>query len=286
MYRRTESGISVDRKEPVSVKAPTDDSDCYIVGLDVTEDGRIIVADLANKNVKLFELDGTWLMSRSLSARPAGYNAVAVLNNEEALLYIRPEGMLHILDLKHNILETKYTVSIKTSLLSICCYQGQIFATSGVGVPSVMKMDKIGTVMWSRTLNNTGQRLFKSPFFATCFQDGDRLTVLVSDDGNRTITSLDGATGDILKILSIDNKRSVGPTAYGLGRVHIWNPEGKEIDVWTTNLENKTRVISDLEHVVCGCMKYCEIGNYLLLTYGWFSPNPNAIVCYKLRSIV
>ena len=264
------------------MKAPSDVVDCYIAGLDVTEDGRIIVADFSNRNVKLFTMDGTWLMSRSLSARPSGYNTVAVINNDEALLSIWSEGTLHILDLKTKLLSTKETVPIQYSLLSVCCYQGQIFATSGVGIPSVMKIDRKGTVYWSRKLNDADQYLFKSPCFSTCFQEGDMLTVLVADDAKGTISSIDGATGALLKVFSSENKRSVGPIAYGRGHLFIWNPDGKEIDVWTTDLANKTTVISDLCHCVSGCMKYCESRNCLWVTYGWFTPSPNAIDCYKL----
>ena len=151
------SSITVEHMEPVCLKALYDDSDCYIVGLDVTEDGRIVVADFSNKNVKLFSNDGKWLMSRSLSARPSGYNAIAVVNNEEVLLNMWSEGKLYVLDLKTNLLATKETIPISHSLLSVCCCQDKIFATSGVGVPSVMQMDRKGTVHWSRSVSETDQ---------------------------------------------------------------------------------------------------------------------------------
>ena len=49
------STINVYKQEQICVKSPEDESDCSVTGIDVLDDGRLIILDGRNTNVKLFD---------------------------------------------------------------------------------------------------------------------------------------------------------------------------------------------------------------------------------------
>ena len=86
--------------DSIFVKLPDNKMDCFIVSLDNTPDGRIFVADGFNKDVKSFDRRGQYLASCVFSSSRNGPKTMAVVDNTEALLAMKYEKKLYILDIE------------------------------------------------------------------------------------------------------------------------------------------------------------------------------------------
>lgn len=69
---------------PFYVKLTDDKLECQILAIDVTPDGRILLADNTNKRIKIFNKDRKFQSSLTFNSQ-TGPSSVAVTNNEEAI---------------------------------------------------------------------------------------------------------------------------------------------------------------------------------------------------------
>ena len=159
--------LRVQNKDRINIKTPGDIHDCGIIAMDITHDGRILLADYMNNSIKLFDKDGHHLASLVVANSPSDISA---MSNGEAVVAFSTKTPLLRLNIKdcikqdQNIENTSYAKYIS-------CYQNETVATFLENPISVKLLDTKGHIYWSRSLTDKGRPLFQMPFYTSLYQD-------------------------------------------------------------------------------------------------------------------
>ena len=152
------------------VKLPDDEKDCEIKQIDAIPDGKVIVIDANNHNIKVFDKDKNKLATYTFTLTSAA--AMTVLNNDEVLVSVYiPENFdvitgfgitLDILNMHGNELSMAHTIPMKdVDINALTCDQNTVFSeriiVSGsniqgllrVGPPFMALIDRQGYIYWS-----------------------------------------------------------------------------------------------------------------------------------------
>ena len=189
-----------------NVKMEEDTETCYINGMTVTEDGRILMVDHINRTIKLFTLTMNFLSSILVSDHPwdivvtSDRGAVATTNNESLVL----------LQISGNQLHSKGTTKVPYDVRGIAKHKDKLIVSSDSPTSSVKLIDLTGKVYWSVSSDQRGQSLFSHPWYLTSNDEGRPSTVIVTDWDNDTLTMLNGETGEITNKRQLQKKK--GPT--------------------------------------------------------------------------
>lgn len=130
--------------DSICVRIPSDKNNCEILGLDVTPDGRIIVADIQNPTVKMFDQERQYMTSYVVSWQYIFF-FIAVVNNEELTVSLSHEKQHLILELKSNKMPVRQIIRLKEPVVSISTYQDKIIALSFNGSSSFLTEKEISS---------------------------------------------------------------------------------------------------------------------------------------------
>ena len=138
-----------------NVKLDDDKSDCCIIGMAITYDGRQLLADCNNNKIKMFYRDMKLLCSLSLSIEPCD---IAVTGDREAVVSCLCEAKLLILDISDRKMSIKGTVELPFLVCAIAPYQDKLLVATpwSAPSPSVQLIDLTGRVYWSTVTDQQG----------------------------------------------------------------------------------------------------------------------------------
>ena len=103
--------MKVQHKDRLNVRTLSDRQECYITAMDITHDGRILLADSGNSSIKLFNTDGQHLSPLVLAKM---FSDISAMSNEVAVIAFVTETPLLCLDIKGRIKKrTKHGRHIK-----------------------------------------------------------------------------------------------------------------------------------------------------------------------------
>ena len=194
-----------------NVKLSDDMYRCFIIGMAITDDGRRLLVDNNNKKVKLFSQDMKLLSSLFLSDSPCD---IAVLSDQEAVVTTANRS-LKLLDISGSKMSINDTTTVSYDVECISKYGEKLVVTSySPDPPSVKLIDKTGRVYWSVSTDDQRQSLFKVT------SDIERNTVTVTDSRNKTLTVLNGDTGDVIK-RNVKDKMPDGVTTGPSGNIYV-----------------------------------------------------------------
>ena len=127
-----------------------------IQGLEVTPNGRIIVADKANRNIKMFDNDGKFLSSYLVSYCIFDHLFIAAVNDAEVILSLTIEKDLKILDIERNRIRLKETISLEEDFGFILACEDKIVAIPFFG-STVNLLDRGGNILWMTRIDETDE---------------------------------------------------------------------------------------------------------------------------------
>ena len=220
---------------------------CWITGMAITNDGRRLLVDLKNNKLKLFSRDMKLLSSLSLSDTPRD---IAVISDKEAVV-ITVNASLVLLNISARHLSINNATRVPYDVRGISKYGEKLVVTShSPEPPSVKLIDKTGRVYLSVSTDGQGQSLFSHPRFVT--SDIERSTVTVTDLDSKTLTVLNGDTGDVIKRISVKHKSPYGVTTGPSGKIYVCYYNTREVAVLTGDLSEERILLSQQDGLGVG----------------------------------
>ena len=268
------------RTGPFNIKLSDDTEDCDVYAVELTTDGRVVIADKSNKKIKMFNMHIEYQSSLSLPFPPSD---VAVLNTKEAIVSLWSKNKLYILNINKLTPTIKETIELTYSLIAITSYEDKIIGCSWEETPSVKLMDKRGNVYWSRCLDDDGNPLFDIPAYNICCLVNKRPVIFVTDYGAvNSVTKLDFATGDVIKICK--KPRPVGITNDNDNMVYVCYETRRVIVSLSPDLGGERVKVSFKDGIdpLPSCIKFNKFLNQLMVSYDHKSFGRNYIHCFNM----
>ena len=135
--------MKVRHKDRLNIKTPDDLFDCCITALALTQDGRILLTDYGNKNIKLFNKDGQHLASLAVENSPSD---ISTMSNVVAVVAFSTEAPLVCLNIK-DCIEIEKSIKDTSKSMFISCCQNRIAAVFWEETKSV-KLIRSGQVWY------------------------------------------------------------------------------------------------------------------------------------------
>ncbi|MEW8486502.1 MAG: hypothetical protein AB2705_15085 [Candidatus Thiodiazotropha sp.] len=202
------------------------------------------MADYDNKKVKIFSHDIKLLSSVSVPDRPWD---IAVISEREAVVTTGYNSLV-ILDISSSQLSIKTTTQLPYEVWGISRYNNKLVVTSPYSKPpSVKLIDQTGRVYWSVSSDQQGRPLFSWPKYVSSPGDGRSCSVIVTDQGNNTLTLLNGDTGEVITRRQLkQGKYPRGVTTDTDGNVYVCYYWTSEVAVLSGDLLEEKILLSKL----------------------------------------
>ena len=238
---KTTSSTKITKLEQITVEVEDDTSVCLILGIDVTEDGNVILLDRNNRKVKMFSPDGVFLVARKMTKVPED---LAVLDNSLVAVSAWNKSVVMIDTSAGGHLAVKRTLTLEYHAWAIAGYRNNLIVTCSPSpnitqAPSSVRMiDLQGKVKWSVAMDSQGIDLFQWAGFLTTRMGSNRDTVIVTDQYKQTITVLDAHNGNVEKVCDVVGKTPKGVTCNEKGEVFVCYDTGA-ICKWSKDMERE-----------------------------------------------
>lgn len=223
----------------IYVKLDTDTQDCHILGLDMTCDGNILLADNSNLNLKLFTYTGQFLSVLALTSDP---HDVSVIDKQTAAVSMSGK-QVGIIDISNTgQLSLQRILSLEYYILAVTSYRNYLIVTADEsgdfadGYRFVMMVNMSGNLIWLTKLDEQGGGIFERAHCLAVRRDIDSDTVIVTDEYKETITMLDARSGEVVKVIDSDEKTPCGVTVDKRGKICVSHDSG-EISLWCSDME-------------------------------------------------
>ena len=158
-----------------TVRATTDLIKCWITGIAVTHDGRILAVDRNNRNVKAFSKRMDLLSSLSLDERLWG---ITIINDGEGLVG-GDMNYLTVIDISGDQLNIIRNYPLDFRVYGACMFNDKLIAVTYAEFMSVKMFDLSGRVYWSLLHDQQG------PLYATLYYHNSSLSSVVLADQNQ-----------------------------------------------------------------------------------------------------
>ena len=297
------------KQAEICIKSPDDRYDCHVGGIDVLAGGRLIVADISNRNIKLFDEERHFLSAYTWPWEVAH----DVAASRDDVIYVIFSKFVKVMDVKENQFSEKRSFYYhKNYIKGIAVHEGSVFILTATELSDItasqyiLKIDTdMGKTIWTVPVKDESYgspfRNFFEPtdgdsgFYLSSFDHEGKLNVLLS--GSRK-GKLDAETGAKLVIEDVD---FTGPVCYGNGLLYVSdcsnrifalipNTNEKVLLIklqntpYTVSHKNSTRRRPLPPTFQIKCMKFNPRNNQLLVSYGPMYQTPNNIVCLQLQT--
>ena len=240
LQTRSLSQVKATKKCEYKVKIKGDKEDCYINGMAVTKDGRILMADYYNNKVKLFSPAIKFLSSVSVPDRPCD---IAVISDSEAAATTTNKSLV-LLDISGFQLRIKTTTKVPYNIRGITKYKNKLVISSRDPTTSVKLIDLTGKVYWSVSSDQQGHSLFSHACHLTSHDEGRSSTVIVTDLFNNMLTLLNGETGEVITRRQLQWTGPNGVTTDTAGNVYVCYCWTHEVLVLSGDLSEEKILLS------------------------------------------
>ena len=256
--------IKAAKQGDYKVKLKDDKNICDINGIAITEDGRILMADYSNYKVKLFSPSMKFLSSVSVPENP--WDIVVISDSEAAAT---TNNSLVLLDISGSQLRIKTTTKVPYDIRGITKYKNKLVISTDSPTPSVKLIDLSGKVYWSVSSDQQGQSLFSDPWYLTSHDEGRSSTVIVTDYSNKTLTLLNGETGEVITRRQFQWKEPRGVATDTAGNVYVCYWQTDEVSVLSGDLSEVRILLSTQDGLssVPQAIVYDDKTHQLLISY-------------------
>lgn len=187
-------GLSDNRKpnltSDIKIRLNTDKKPCYITGATFLYDGRVVLADDSNKNVKLFGTDFKPLSSVAMDSSPRD---ITTISHSEVAATLPNEKTIQLFQIGLKSIEKTRSVVLDIDCYGITFYEDEMYVTSGWSSEREIQVIMSSGEFSSRTIK-LPKGVFRYPLYITI--DPKSKTIYVSDYING-IVALD-MTGKII----------------------------------------------------------------------------------------
>ena len=261
------SQITAAKQGSYNIKLRNDTNDCFITGMAISTDRRILMTDNSNNKVKMFSHDMKFLSSVSVPDKPRD---IAVTSEREAVATTKNKSLV-ILDISDSQLSIKATTQLSYDVRGISRYNDKLVVTSPDSKPpSVKLIDQTGRVYWSVSSHQQGQPLFSRPLYVNSPGDGRSSTVIVTDWSNSTLTLLNGDTGEVITRHQLkERKDPEGVTTDSTGNVYVCYCRTSEVAVLSGDLSEEKTLLSvqDGLGILPQVIVYDDEAHQLIISY-------------------
>ena len=280
--------MKVRHKDRLNIKTPGDLFDCCITALALTLDGRILLTDYGNKNIKLFNKDGQHLASLAVENSPSD---ISTMSNVVAVVAFSTEAPLVCLNIK-DCIEIEKSIEDTSKAMFISCCQNRIAAVFWEETKSVKLIDINGHIYWSRSLSDKGSPLFNIPFHTTMYQDKGKFKIIIYDcllvaKENKLII-LNEADGSIVEFMDFSWPGEAGVINGPGGSPYIcyYQMSGTKIHTWGSHYHSSQVLITENQGLGPNprYIKYCEPSNEIIVGYSLLSESKNYIDTFTVFS--
>ena len=275
------SKMKATKKYTHNVKLMHDGKSCSVTGLAITKDRKRILVDNINNKVNMFSHDMKYLSSVSV---PGKRWDIAVITDKEAVVTTNNKSLV-TLDISGSQLSIKTTTQLPYSVRGISRYNDKLVVTSPNSYPASVKLiDQTGRVYWSVSSDQQRQPLFSDPCYVSSPGDGRSSTVIVTNEGNDTLTLLNGDTGEVITRRQLKKKCPEGVTTDTTGNVYVCYGMTGEIAVLSGDLSEEKILLSRQDDLSCRpqAMVYDDEAHQLIISYNGYWPDYNEVDVFQL----
>ena len=221
-----------------NIKTRTDPAiSCWITGIAITNDGRILVVDRNYGTVKAFYRS----MKLQSSLRLYEYIwDITIINNNEAVVGTE-SGMeskkYFVLDISGNHLQVIRTHPLPFNVYATCRFNDKLIAVTRDSCQAVKMFDMSGKVYWTLSEDHFGHSLY--PICVTTKSNDREQSVIVVDQEMNAVLLINGDNGNIKKTVQGIGKSPQGVTIDSDGNVYICLFEDNKIIVLTADLSEQ-----------------------------------------------
>ena len=279
--------MRVRHKDRLKVKTRRDRRECSITAMDITYNGRILLADHSNKRVKLLDKDGHHLASLIVAKHPSDISA---MSNDVAVVALNCMSPLLRLNIK-DCIKIDQSIENTSSAMYISCYDNKI-VTMCWGEPKTVKLIDInGHVYWSRSLTDQGRPLFKMPFYTSLYQDNGEYKIIISDylDFKKSkLIILNGEDGSIVQCIKLSKSLKAGIIngPGGSPSLCYYQMSDTKIYAWGSD-HHSSRILISEKHGLDPYprfMKYSELTKHIIVGYCGLSESRNYMDIFSIVS--
>lgn len=270
LLQKVDNLVELSNIGKMNIKITDDTRDCYIRGIDLTDDGNIIIADFNNSKIKLYSPEENLLSFLKLFSKP---KEVTVIKNSQAVISMLGKQMckqIGIIDIgESGDLSWKGTIQTTYAVGGIAVYQDNLIITcdeSADKLRAVQMIDMAGEVLWTVTKDKHGSNLFDFGRFLTIRYSKEGDTLIVTDVGKQSIIVIDALTGEVAKVCHVKEREPRGVCVDSLGNVYVCYKSG-EITAWSGEMSEERCLVNDPDQLDCPlAMVYDNVRYELLVT--------------------
>ena len=273
------SQIKATKQNTYNIKVTGEDSDCWISGMAIKKDNKILLVDSNHNKVKLFWPNMKFLNSVSVRASPC---EIALITDETAAVTTNYEALV-IMDISGRKLSgRKRSVPLDYITSGISPYKNRIVVTcSYTYPPSVKLIGLTGRVYWSVSTDLQGRQLFEWPMAVCCLGNGVTSTMVMTDAEKNTVTLLKAETGEVVTTRQLEeHKEPRGVTTDTAGNVYVCYWGRCEVSVLTRDLSEEKILLTEQDGLGgrSEAIVYDETRKKLIVSYF----QKNSIDCFQL----
>lgn len=208
----------------------------------VASSGRILAVGELFNTVKLYSSENRLLSCLKLKDKPCN---IAVFSDNEAL--ITTGNLMYMVDFSRDFLSISYTFfSTDYFVGGVTSCLDYIYVTCFESSPSVKMADTSGNIYWSVNLSNDKTEDDKRRLSISSFTSEGKVTLVVTDAAAKSITLLDGETGEV----QATRKTTSAPCSTTIdvfGNIYVCYPALECVTVLSTDLSRERVVLATNE---------------------------------------
>ena len=218
------------------VRLDTDEKDCFITGLDIMPDGRLILADYDNSKIKVLSQYGVDLSYLTLREEPTD---IAVINESEAAVSVNNNKIVVIEIDPHHQISVRQSIILQQGQWAdrLAVYENNLVFTCNKYSDendAIQMMDLNGGAKWNVYANSSDNdkeqiecKLFNEIDFLTVVSGEQEDFVVATDEFKHSITLISAASGELRKVLMFQNKSPFSITAGERANLYVCSKSGE-----------------------------------------------------------
>lgn len=247
---KKENSFVVKKQNSYKVKIEGDTSICWITGIAITNDGRILVVDRNNNTVKFFSQNMKLQSSLKLQLIEGSLFDVTVINDNEAVLNTSWHNYLLFLDISGDQLRItrKQPLPFPFKVTSISRLTDKLVAVTDRQASSEIKMfDLSGNVYWTVSEDLVeGQCPYTYMYVATHGDIGVP-SVAVTENNQNAAMLISGEDGTITRKVQLKGEKPKGVTFDRDGNLYVCLSGTNEIVVLSSDMSEQKVLLTKRE---------------------------------------
>ncbi|XP_045212076.2 uncharacterized protein LOC123563382 [Mercenaria mercenaria] len=236
------------------IRAQCDQKCCSVTGLCALTDGKLLLADNSNGNVKLFDSNGVCKAYVKLESEPWDVTAI---EQYEAAVSCPTSACIHILLICDTMTITR-TINLNKRCYGITYHNGEIYIAMENEIRIITYEGKLVQKIGSESIRkklftlpfSTPKAVFRSAKYISLNTDQQSVVILVSDSSKVCVTSMK-RQGQVLSLLRFAEEDGVpfGVSAGRGGEFWVCQDPNKLIAINSDEHGNRIKTVLELDAI-------------------------------------